>query len=210
MSALRDRLSYANVMATIAVFLALGGISWAAATLPRNSVGAVQLKKNAVTGSKVKDRSLTAADFRKDALPAGPKGDPGTQGAKGDPGATGPTGPVEAFTASYGGPLVPIPASPTFAAVVVSPTLPAGAYTLTGRVNLVGSPATSTVICSMADDAAQNVTVPASGVIALSMSSTARLAAPGTVSIVCTKSAGTPQSAQASITATRVATLTGG
>jgi hypothetical protein len=66
--------------------------------LSKNSVGAAQIKKNAVTGPKVKDASLMAADFKAGQLPAGPqgpKGDPGAQGiqgqtgAKGDPGLSG-------------------------------------------------------------------------------------------------------------------------
>jgi hypothetical protein len=70
---MRPRLSYANVVATIALFIALGGASYAALKLPKNSVGAKQLKKNsvagakikknAVTGVKVKDQSLTGADI---------------------------------------------------------------------------------------------------------------------------------------------------
>ncbi len=52
------RLSYANVLATLALFLALGGTSYAVTALPSNSVGTKQLKKNAVTGVKVKDGSL--------------------------------------------------------------------------------------------------------------------------------------------------------
>jgi hypothetical protein len=60
----RPKLSYANVMATIAVFIALGGASYAALKLPKNSVGAKQLKKNAVTGAKVKNHSLTGADIK--------------------------------------------------------------------------------------------------------------------------------------------------
>jgi hypothetical protein len=50
-------------MATIAVFVALGGVSYAALKLPKNSVGTKQLKPNAVSGSKVADGSLSAADF---------------------------------------------------------------------------------------------------------------------------------------------------
>lgn len=67
------RLTYANVMATIAVFIALGGASYAAIRIPANSVGQKQLRKkavtngklaaNAVTGDKVKDGSLNAADI---------------------------------------------------------------------------------------------------------------------------------------------------
>ncbi len=63
MRRLRGKLSYANVMATIAVFVALGGGAYAAAQLQKNSVGTAQLKKSAVTGVKVKDGSLSAADI---------------------------------------------------------------------------------------------------------------------------------------------------
>ena len=57
MKRLRPKLTYANVMATIAVFIALGGASYAATQLPKNSVGSKQLKKNAVTGSESEDGS---------------------------------------------------------------------------------------------------------------------------------------------------------
>lgn len=56
---MRPRLTYANVMATIAVFIALGGASYAALKLPKNSVGTKQLKKEAVTAGKVKKGTLT-------------------------------------------------------------------------------------------------------------------------------------------------------
>jgi hypothetical protein len=56
----RNRLSYANVMSTVAVFLALGGATaFAAQQLGRNSVGARQLKKDAVTAAKIKDGAVT-------------------------------------------------------------------------------------------------------------------------------------------------------
>jgi hypothetical protein len=66
---LRPQLTYANVMATIAVFIALGGGAYAV-TVPRDSVGPAQLRKNAVTGRAIKNRSLTAAEFRSGVLPA--------------------------------------------------------------------------------------------------------------------------------------------
>jgi hypothetical protein len=59
---LRRHLSYSNVMASVAVFLALGGGAYAI-SLPRDSVGARELEKNAVGSSEVKDRSLRAADL---------------------------------------------------------------------------------------------------------------------------------------------------
>jgi hypothetical protein len=45
---LREKLSYANIVATLALFIGLGGVSYAAVTLPANSVGAKQLQPNAV------------------------------------------------------------------------------------------------------------------------------------------------------------------
>lgn len=70
----RNRLTYANVMSTIAVFLCLGGATAVAAgTLGKNSVGPRQLKSkavttgkianNAVNGTKVANGSLTGADI---------------------------------------------------------------------------------------------------------------------------------------------------
>jgi hypothetical protein len=61
---LRSRLTYANVVATLALFLALGGAAYAVSKLPRNSVGAKQIKKSAVTGIKVRNGSLTGADVK--------------------------------------------------------------------------------------------------------------------------------------------------
>lgn len=91
---IKPGLTYANVMATIAVFLALGGGAYAATQLPKNSVGPRQIKKNAVSASKikskavnsskVKDHSLLSQDFKTGQLPTGAQGIPG---AKGDTGA---------------------------------------------------------------------------------------------------------------------------
>ncbi|MGZ3386977.1 MAG: hypothetical protein ACXVB5_18970 [Isosphaeraceae bacterium] len=60
---MRPKLTYANVVATLALFIAIGGASaFAASQLGKNSVGTKQLKKNSVTGAKVKNGSLTGAD----------------------------------------------------------------------------------------------------------------------------------------------------
>ena len=47
------------IVACIALFVALGGTSYAAVTLPANSVGTTQLKNSAVTGDKVKTATLS-------------------------------------------------------------------------------------------------------------------------------------------------------
>src|ERR1700751_4692410 len=53
--------SPALVIALVALFVALGGTTYAATSLPTNSVGPRQLKKNAVTAPKIKQRAVTAA-----------------------------------------------------------------------------------------------------------------------------------------------------
>jgi hypothetical protein len=95
---LRQRLTYANVMATIAVFIALGGSGYAAVTLKKNSVKGKHLAKNSVTSPKVKNRSLKRKDFARGQLPKGAHGD---QGAKGD---QGPPGPGEEAAVTYSAP----------------------------------------------------------------------------------------------------------
>ena len=83
---------YANVASTLALVVALGGTSYAAVALPKNSVGTKQLKTNAVTSGKVKDRTLLSKDFEAGQLPAGPRGPAGAPGPRGDTGATGDQG----------------------------------------------------------------------------------------------------------------------
>jgi len=63
------RLTYANVMSSIAVFLVLGGASALAAShLGKNSVGSKQLKKNAVTTAKIKNNAVTTSKIKNGAV----------------------------------------------------------------------------------------------------------------------------------------------
>jgi hypothetical protein len=95
MSRTRAHLSYANVMATIAVFIALGGTSYAVSQLPRNSVGPKQIRAGsvgaselhggAVRSSKIRDRSVALRDVSLAARESlrgqeGPAGPPGPRG----------------------------------------------------------------------------------------------------------------------------------
>src|SRR3954454_15278258 len=83
---IRSRITYSNVIASLALFIALGGGAYAAIKIPKNSVGTAQLKPNAVISSKVKPGSLLANDFKAGQLPQGSQG---IQGPKGDKGDTG-------------------------------------------------------------------------------------------------------------------------
>jgi hypothetical protein len=56
------RPTYANVVATLALFVALGGASYAAVSLPNNSVGTAQLRDRAVTQSKLAAPVSAATD----------------------------------------------------------------------------------------------------------------------------------------------------
>jgi hypothetical protein len=94
---IRGRVTFANVMSVCAVFIALGGTSYAALTLPKNSVGSKQIKKGAVRSSDVKNRALRAVDFKQGQLPAGARGPQGVKGDKGDKGETGAPGAATAF-----------------------------------------------------------------------------------------------------------------
>jgi hypothetical protein len=65
MKSVRKRLTYANVMSSIAVFLVLGGATAVAATtLGKNTVGSKQLKNNAVTSAKIKNGAVTGAKLK--------------------------------------------------------------------------------------------------------------------------------------------------
>jgi hypothetical protein len=76
-------------LAVIALLFATAGTSYAAVSLPKNSVGSKQLRKNAVVSSKVKDGSLLKQDFKSGQLPAGPQGPQGAQGPQGPAGQDG-------------------------------------------------------------------------------------------------------------------------
>jgi hypothetical protein len=68
-----------NVVAYLALFVAIGGTSYAAVQLPKDSVTAKQIKAGAVRTDEVKNGSLRAADFASGTLLTGARG------------ATGPT-----------------------------------------------------------------------------------------------------------------------
>ncbi len=82
----------ALILSTAALFVSLGGGAYASGYLAPHSVGARELKNNAVTSIAVRDHSLQAQDFAGGELAAGPKGDTGPKGDPGDAGAPGQKG----------------------------------------------------------------------------------------------------------------------
>jgi len=68
LQALRQRLTYANVMATVAVFIALGGSSYAV-----SKISGAQLKNRSVSGKKLKRNTLSGAVVRESRLSEVPR-----------------------------------------------------------------------------------------------------------------------------------------
>src|SRR4051812_6200473 len=95
-------------VALLALFIALGGTSYAAAKLPKNSVGSTQIKSGAVTEAKLAKDVKAKLNTTKTVLgspgtngPQGPKGDTGAPGEKGETGAQGVPGPTAAAIGGF-------------------------------------------------------------------------------------------------------------
>lgn len=84
---MRRHLTYANVMATVAVFGMLGGGAYAITTAKKNSVTSKSVRNGSIKGLDVLDESLSGQDVNEStlSLPTGPKGDQGSPGAPGSP-----------------------------------------------------------------------------------------------------------------------------
>jgi hypothetical protein len=91
------RFSYANVMATLAILISLGGSAYAAVTITGANVRDASLtgrdiKDGSLSTNDIHDLSLLAKDFKAGQIPAGPQGPPGKAGAQGLPGPQGAPG----------------------------------------------------------------------------------------------------------------------
>lgn len=92
----RGKITYANVVSTLCLFLVLGGgAAFAASRLPKNSVGSKQIRKGAVSPSKLSPMTVKTLTGAKG--PAGPRGATGATGATGPQGAGGPAGSAKAW-----------------------------------------------------------------------------------------------------------------
>jgi hypothetical protein len=84
-----SRLTYANVVASLALFLVVaGGSAFAASHLGKNSVGSKQLKKNAVTAAKIKNGAVTGAKIKLGSLGTVPHAASADQATKADTAAS--------------------------------------------------------------------------------------------------------------------------
>jgi hypothetical protein len=63
-----SRLSYANVIASLALFVALGGTATAALTLPRDSVGEVQIQADAVRAAEIRADAVRSSEILDDSI----------------------------------------------------------------------------------------------------------------------------------------------
>jgi hypothetical protein len=126
----RAKLTYANVVATLALFIALAGGTAFAATqmLPKNSVGPKQLKKGAVTPSKLAKGSKASLVGATGAT--GPRGPQGPQGLKGE---VGPTGPSTIYAGFHDEQQQISALLPAMSTVVTLKGLPAGPYAIQAK-----------------------------------------------------------------------------
>jgi hypothetical protein len=76
-----NRPRYADVAATLALALALGGTAYAA-SVPKHSVGKHQLKRDAVTSKKIRNGAVTGADLAAGSVGGGQLQDGAVTGAK--------------------------------------------------------------------------------------------------------------------------------
>jgi hypothetical protein len=114
LSSIRKRLTFANVLASAAVFIALGGASYAAVSVPLNSVGSRQVQAHSIQQADLARGSVGSGQLRRRSVTA-PKlasrgvtkrtlspwirtqlrrrAAPGSPGPRGPEGAAGPRGP---------------------------------------------------------------------------------------------------------------------
>jgi hypothetical protein len=125
------KLTYANVMSSLGVFLALGGTSYAVA---RNSIGNRELKNSAETSGKIRNGTILRKDLSRSVAHAtgGSRGPRGPQGIQGVPGARGASdGYVD------GGPEVALPGQANVAVTVARiDSLPAGDYVMSSQAQI--------------------------------------------------------------------------
>jgi hypothetical protein len=159
--ALARRLTYGNVVATLALFVALGGSAAAAgglftgAQIEDGSIHGVDLANHTIGTKKLRHHSVTLRQISRATVRRlkGARGLRGPLGPQGPAGATGPTGPAGPSGATYGtiAATAPDVANLGSAQVILDHTLPgAGVYLVSGRVTIANtSGATVNIFCGV-------------------------------------------------------------
>src|SRR3954453_203853 len=91
---IRSKLSFANVTSCLALFIALGGTSYAVTSLPRNSVGSSQLRSKSVGSSELKSSAVTSRTIKNRSISTSDMSTSARASLRGTPGPAGPAGPT--------------------------------------------------------------------------------------------------------------------
>lgn len=194
MDFLRRHLTYANVAATLALFLGLGGAAYAATQLPRNSVGTAQLKPQAVTAGKIAKKTRKQLQgARGPAGAEGPQGKRGPRGATGARGAQGPRGERGERGEAGTGPAFEVSGFnktiTATAAPVVAENLVAGAYVVSANV-VVEATTTGIVTCTLVAGGEARASLAAGETTTLSLSVLRGLGSAGSAALSCSATGG--------------------
>ncbi len=202
LSRLRPSLTYANVAATVALVLAMGGGAYAAANAIPGPGGVIHGCYQQQGGNLRLVRAGKKCSGNENAIAFNQQGRPGRQGV---PGPIGPSDAYQAATNTGADPLT------------LTLAVPAGSYAVVAKAVGSSDPsATSTpggaecILSAGADDDFSVNSIPMNGVAAFANTIAVTFAAPGTIQYRCDGSGGTPPSRgfyQARIVATRVGTV---
>lgn len=199
------RLSYANVVATLALVFAMSGGALAAKHYLINSTKQINPK----VLKKLKGTRGKAGATGKEG-PTGKQGPEGKQGLEGKQGAEGKQEPVEAISANAAS--VGFPLAAKAAEVVTEVKLTAGSYTLLATVEANNtSAAGAEVECVFLQEGSTNgataVTPGAKARESIALSGVLTLTAPAALKLACKSSSTEGDYVNPTLTATKVAQL---
>jgi hypothetical protein len=185
------------LISIVALFFAFGGVSYAALTIPKNSVGTKQIRNNAVTYQKIAPGTVGSARINQALVQTRVTGTcTGTNGAIGQIAQSGqvvcnPSAPAEFGSSSTG------TAVTGTSATVASRSLTAGNYLLLAQAyanNTGAGPAALTCTASVPSGSSQarTVTVPGGQQVALPIDLASSVPSGGATStLACTQTGGT-------------------
>jgi collagen type VII alpha len=205
---MRKRITYANVAATLALVFSMTGGALAANHYLINSTKQISpkvLKKLKGATGKTGKTGLTGAS-----------GANGREGPAGKNGTNGERGPSTAFSANSGSAIKEWPTKANEPQTVLSLSLPAGSFAITGKVLANNNAGVADVECELlaggkqVDPGFEALTLAASAPGdrgELTMTGTVALAAPSSAEVVCKSSGTSGNYLGTAISAIQVATI---